>query len=95
MLYQANLFDKRVIVERELINGTVIRLLIEPVENERVRVLEYHRLSPKTNRFKRQFEQENKVLEFGKLGLSLSFADLFHQQTQAMSVPLLHFQLPL
>ena len=79
VLYQANLFNDLVLVERTLSSGTVVRLLIEPTENQQVRILEYSRLSPKTNRFKRQPGEEGKMLEFSKLGLSLGYDALFRR----------------
>lgn len=40
--FQDNLFDSARMVERAFPSGTVLRLLLEPLPGERVRVLEYN-----------------------------------------------------
>ena len=45
-VFQNDLFSSARMVERTLETGTVLRLKLEPLPGERVRVLEYHRKAP-------------------------------------------------
>jgi hypothetical protein len=74
---QGHLFDKTVLVERTLSTGSVVRLKLEPLANNRVKVLEYYRKGFLSDRFKRHIEEEGKVFPFEDLNLSESYARLF------------------
>ena len=63
-------------VERTLPSGTVLRLLLEPLPGERVRVLEYHRRVP-NERWQRLHEEEGRTLRYEQLKLSCVFAEVF------------------
>ena len=75
-VFQDDLFSSARVVERTLPNGTVLRLKLEPLTGERVRVLEYHRKAP-GERWGRVPEEEGRTLRYDQLRLPLSFADLF------------------
>ena len=77
MLYQKNLFDNCVFVERALSSGSVVRLRLEPVGEAEVRVLEYHRQAAGQTRFKRISHEEGKVQSYASLNLSLAFEIVF------------------
>jgi len=74
--FQDNLFSSARMVGRTLPNGTVLRLLLEPLPGERVRVLEYHRRAP-GERWQRLREEEGRTLRFGQLKLTRSFSEVF------------------
>ena len=75
-VFQDDLFSSARVVERTLSHGTVLRLKLEPLPGERVRVLEYHRKAP-GERWGRVLEEEGRTLRYDQLRLSPSFADLF------------------
>ena len=50
---QVHLFDKSVVVERVTSLGTTIKLKLEPVGENRVKILEYHRKHKGKEGFKR------------------------------------------
>lgn len=77
MLYQGHLFDKTITVEREMTNGSIIQLTIRPTTKNEVEILEYYKKSSKQDVFKRQANEEKKIVEFNKLGLEQSFEFLF------------------
>ncbi len=74
---QGNLFDKTVLVERELSTGSILRLKLEPLEDERVRVIEYYRKGFLSDKFKRHPDEEGKVFTFESLNLKESYTALF------------------
>ena len=74
--FQDSLFSSARMVERLLPNGTVLRLELEPLPGERVRVLEYHRRAP-GERWHRLREEEGRMLRFEQLKLARSFAEVF------------------
>lgn len=64
-------------VERTLPTGTVLRLLLESLPGERVRVLlEYHRRAP-GERWQRLREEERRALRYEQLKLPHIFAETF------------------
>ncbi len=75
-VFQDNLFSAAREVERMLKNGTVMRLKLEPLPGERVRVLEYHRKAP-GERWQRVREEEGRVLPYTQLRLSATYRALF------------------
>ena len=75
-VFQDDLFSSARVVERMLANGTVLRLKLEPLPGEQVRVLEYHRKAP-GERWGRVPAAEGRTLRYGQLKLSPHFADLF------------------
>ncbi len=77
MLYQGHLFDKTITVERQMNNGSIIKLTLRPSQENTVEILEYYKKSPKQDVFKRHENEEKKIVEFDKLGLEQSFEYLF------------------
>lgn len=73
--FQDNLFSPARIVERTLGNGTVLRLLLEPLPGERVKVLEYHRRAP-WERWQRLNEEGGRTLRYEQLKLARPFAEV-------------------
>lgn len=73
--FQDDLFSSARAVERTLQNGTVLRLKLEPLSGERVRVLEYHRKAP--GKRWQGLSEENRTLRYGQLKLTYPFAELF------------------
>ena len=74
--FQDNLFSSARMVERTLPNGTVLRLLLEPLPRERVKVLEYHRKAP-GERWQRLREEEGRAARYKQLKLTRPFAEVF------------------
>lgn len=70
-------FDKSTYVERETSTGNVVRLKLEPVGDEQVKVLEYHRKQVGAREFKRVRSEEGVVYPFRSLNLDERFEDLF------------------
>ena len=54
-----------------------MRLKLEPVGDERVKVLEYHRKQVGSRDFRRVRNEEGLVYPFASLGLAERFEDLF------------------
>jgi len=75
-VFQDDLFSAAHLVERTLQNGTVLRLKLEPLPGERVRVLEYSRKVP-GERWRRVPEEEGRTLRYDQLHLSRTFAEVF------------------
>lgn len=75
-VFQDHLFSSARLVERTLSNGTVLRLKLEPLLGERVKVLEYHRKAP-GERWQRLHEEEGRTLRYDQLKLSRSFTEVF------------------
>lgn len=57
--------------------GTTVRSVLEPVGNERVKILEYHRKPKHSSQFRRVKSEEGKVLPFAQLGLDTSYDKFF------------------
>lgn len=57
--------------------GTTLKVTLEPLEGERVRVLEYYRKAKRASQFKRVKSEEGQVISFDKLNLEQSFDELF------------------
>ena len=74
---QVHLFDRSVVVERVTSLGTTVRLKLEPVGENKVKILEYHRKHKGKEGFKRVKAEEGVVLPFAQLNLSESYEDLF------------------
>ena len=69
--------ESEAIIEKVTTMGTVIRLRLEPLENEHVRILEYSRKGKHSQSFKRVKTEENKVIAYEQLKIEQSFSDLF------------------
>ena len=74
--FQDSLFETARMVERTLQSGTVLRLKLEPLKGERVRVAEYHRKVPGA-KWQRLREEEGRVVRFEQLKLTSSFGEVF------------------
>lgn len=59
--------------------GSTVRLLLEPLPDQHVRILEYHRLRRGEARYHRQKDEEGQVMPFRLLNLEQSFEELFPQ----------------
>lgn len=74
--FQDSLFSTERVVQRVLPGGTVLRLTLEPLAGERVRVLDYRRKrAGETWQIVR--EEAGRTLAFDQLGLPHTFIDLF------------------
>lgn len=73
--FQDDLFSPARMVERTLENGTLLRLKLEPLPGERVKVLEYHRKFGE--RWQRLREEEGRTLRYDQLKLKHPFAEVF------------------
>lgn len=76
-VFQDNLFSSARMVERTLENGTLLRIKLEPLPGERVRVLEYHRKAS-GERWQRLREEEGRTLHYNQLKLRHPFAEVFN-----------------
>lgn len=76
-VFQDHLFSSARMVERTLENGTLLRLKLEPLSGERVKVLEYHRKAS-GERWQRLREEEGRTLHYDQLKLRHSFAEVFN-----------------
>lgn len=77
MLYQPHLFDKTITVEREMSTGTIVKLVIRPIADSKVEILQYFKKKSNQDKFKRVADEEGKTVEFKKLGLRQSYDYLF------------------
>lgn len=69
-----------VLVERTVeTTGSTIRLLLEPLPNGQVLIVEYRRRRSDGGRFERQKGEEGKVVAFELLNLEEEFDELFPQ----------------
>lgn len=66
-----------VTVERVLSTGTTLKLRLEPVANEKVRILEFWRKPRRSVSFRRVKDEEGRVVAFDQLKLAQSYAQLF------------------
>lgn len=72
--------SQKATVERRLeALHTTLRLTLEPLPDNRVRVIEYRRKRDNDHRWSRNKEQEGAVYDYDQLGLEPSFEDLFPQ----------------
>lgn len=74
---QASLFDRSRRVERRLSTGAVVQVRLEPLGDDRVRVLEYRRRGRVDGRWRRRPEEEGRVYPFDALGLELPYDEIF------------------
>jgi hypothetical protein len=65
------------IIERTLSTGTTLKLKLEPLQNEQVRILEYWRKPRRGVSFRRVKDEEGKIVAFTQLNLAQSYTDLF------------------
>lgn len=72
-----HLFEETVFVEKVTSLGTILRLKLEPLDNEQVKLLEYWRKPKHSAKFKRVKSEEGKVLAFEVLKLKESFGTVF------------------
>jgi hypothetical protein len=75
-VFQDSLFDPSRIVERTLERGTVIRMKLEPLGKQRVKVLAYYR-KQRGGSWRRCTEEEGRVLDYWKLGLPQAYNSVF------------------
>lgn len=75
--FQDDLFSSARMVERTLENGTLLRLKLEPLSGEQVKVLEYHRKAS-GERWQRLREEEGRTLRYDQLKLRHPFAEVFN-----------------
>ena len=71
------LFEKTVFIEKVTSLGTVLRLKLEPLDNEQVKLLEDWRKPKRSAKFKRVHNEEGKVLAFEALKLRQGFQEVF------------------
>ncbi len=74
---QPSLFDASRTVERELPTGVTVRLRLEPLADQRVRVIEYRRKVRAGARWERRAGEEGRVYALASLGLELPFEAIF------------------
>jgi len=74
---QPGLFDASRLVERRLASGVTVRVRLEPLSDDRVRVLEYRRRARDEGRWQRRPGEEGRTCPYGALGLGLPFEDVF------------------
>ncbi len=74
---QPSLFDPSRTVERRLPSGATVRLRLEPLEGEHVRVVEYLRRARDGARWERRADEEGRSYPLASLGLGLTFGTLF------------------
>jgi len=75
------------VVERRLEElHTTLRLVLEPVGERKVRVVEYRRKRDDDARWSRNREQEGVVYDYDQLGLAEAFEELFPQAALFASV---------
>ena len=77
MQEQRHLFEKTTFVERSTALGTSIRLKLEPLAEQQVKILEYYRKAKGGSQFKRIKSEEGKVIAYAKLGFKEGFEELF------------------
>jgi hypothetical protein len=70
------LFAADRVVERTLKNGITIRARLEPLGDERVRILEYYRRD-RSGKWQRRPEEEGRTASFSTLGLTDSYSGIF------------------
>ena len=74
---QPSLFDPSRTVERRLPSGSIVRLRLEPLADEHVKVLEYLRRTHDGARWERRADEEGRSYPLASLGLGLTFGTLF------------------
>lgn len=61
--------------------GSQLRLLLRPLPDQKVEILEYHRCRKGESRYNRQKDEEGHILPFHLLKLDQTFEELFPQAT--------------
>jgi hypothetical protein len=74
---QPSLFDPSRTVERRLASGATVRVKLEPLGDQHVRILEYRRRWHDAGRWERRSAEEGRVVPFAALGLGLPFDAIF------------------
>lgn len=69
--------ETKVTFEKTTSLGTIVRSVLEPVGDGRVRILEYYRKPKRSAQFRRVKTEEGKVLPFAQLGSKTSYHDFF------------------
>ena len=72
---------KYVTVERSTALGTQLKLTLEALEHEQVRIVEYYRQPKNGQKFMRNKSQEGQIVPFEQLKLNKSFQELFTPDT--------------
>lgn len=80
--HKGPLFDTSVTLERRVWTGATIKVRLQPLPGERVRVLEYHRKGPDDDRFHRRKDEEGYEGPFAGFNLG-DFADVFPTAKEA------------
>jgi len=57
--------------------GTIVKLVIRPIADSKVEILQYFKKKSNQDKFKRVADEEGKTVEFKKLGLRQSYDYLF------------------
>jgi len=68
---------ENVVVDKITSFGTTLRVTLEPLDNEQVKIIEYRRKAKRAAQFKRVPSEEGKVVAFEQLKLDTSFTELF------------------
>ena len=74
---QPHLFDKSVVVEKVTSVGSTVKLKLEPLGENKVKILEYHRKAKGKESFKRIKSEEGGTVAFTQLGLTEGYEELF------------------
>lgn len=74
---QPSLFDASRTLERRLPSGASVRVTLEPLARQRVRVLAYLRRSSDRARWERRGSEEGRTYPYASLGLALPFEEVF------------------
>lgn len=74
---QLGLFDPTRTVERRLDSGVTVRVRLEPLPDQRVRVVEYLRRAKDAGAWQRRHAEEGRVYHCDALGFDLAFHDIF------------------
>ncbi len=59
--------------------GSTVRVLLEPLPDKQVRILEYHRRRKGETRYQRQKDEEGFVVDYDQLKLEQGFDEFFPQ----------------
>lgn len=69
---------ENVVVNKTTSFGTTLKVTLEPLEKEQVRIIEYYRKAKHSSQFKRVRSEEGKVVAFEQLKLDKTFGELFN-----------------
>ena len=72
-----------IVVDKTTSFGTMLKVTLEPLENEQVRIVEYRRKAKHSMHFKRVKSEEGKIVAFEQLHLDKSFDELFNMPEAA------------